>query len=410
MDDICVFLPVDYEGPPGRWRFLTAALAGRLVGKSKVLCVNRPICPIVTPIRHRKKLIRWLSELVKRSDHVRQITENLFVFTPFILLHDQLAARFPLLVRINRALLGQQMNRMLTRLAFHRSELTAVVYTPYQKDYIGIAGETFLIYDCYDEYTAGVGSRVSEGERHKIHRNELEIMKRADVVLIASQMLAEHKSKYHHNVHYVPNAVDVGLFQLAQNEEVEIAADILRVPHPIVGYTGIISERIDFELIEQMARLHPEWSLVFVGPVDLRDLRRSDAFERIKQHQNVFFLGERPYQRLPTYLKAFDVCILPYGLDRFNLSCSPLKLYEYLAAGKTLVSTDLPEVRPFHGLVRIARDIEEFERQLVVALEERDEALSQRRLATARENSWEKRAEQVLQIIDHALAGAVLRE
>jgi hypothetical protein len=149
MNDFCVFLPVDYEGPPGRWRFLTEALASRLEGMSKVLCVNRPVCPVVTSIRHRDKLLRWLSELGGRSGHVQQITDNLFVFTPFILLHDQLAARFSLLVRLNRALLGWQLIRTLTRLAFRRSQLTTVISTPYQKDYIGIIGETFLIYDCY---------------------------------------------------------------------------------------------------------------------------------------------------------------------------------------------------------------------------------------------------------------------
>lgn len=95
-------------------------------------------------------------------------------------------------------------------------------------------------------------------------------------------------------------------------------------------------------------------------------------------------MGERPYHRLPSYLKAFDTCILPYRLDSFNLSCSPLKLYQYLAAGKPVVSTALPAVVLFDGLVRIAMDADQFERQV----------------AAAQENSWENRAAAVIEIIN----------
>jgi len=119
---------------------------------------------------------------------------------------------------------------------------------------------------------------------------------------------------------------------------------------------------------------------------------------------NVRLPGAKLYQELPVYMRDFDVCLLPYTTDDpFNIHCSPLKLYEYLATGKPIVSTDLLAVRLFDGLVRIAQDAREFEQQVAEALQEQDETLRQQRMAAAQENSWERRAETVLEIIEALL-------
>lgn len=396
MNDICAYMPVDFDGPAGRWRFLTTALAKRLRESSKVLCVNRPICPIVTTFKHRKKLVRWMKRNDSIFNHVQQITDNLFVFTPIVLLHDQIAERIPPLVYLNRAILRHQLNVTLELLEFQRSGMTVFIYTPYQKDYIGIIEEKCLVYDCYDEYTATNSNSISRRRLKIICDNELEILKHADVVFTASETLSISKKQYHTNVHCVPNGVDIEHFEMAQNANTEIASDILKVPPPILGFTGRVTRRIDFKLVDKIAQLHPNWSIVFVGHVDQKNLKGCNEFESINQRDNVFFLGERDYQRLPNYLKAFGACILPYKLNRFNINSSPLKLFEYLAAGKPIISIDLPMVRPFDGLVRIAKDTEEFERQVIAALEEGSDELHQLQLKAAKDNSWERRADAVL--------------
>lgn len=122
---------------------------------------------------------------------------------------------------------------------------------------------------------------------------------------------------------------------------------------------------------------------------------------KLKSKTNVNFLGSKPYEELPNYMKFFDVCIIPYDQnDPLNINCSPLKLYDYMATGKPVVSTDLPAVRSFNKLVRIGRNKEEFEKQLMKAIEEQDGFLCKLRMAKAHENSWESRANDIIKILN----------
>ncbi|OGW48178.1 MAG: hypothetical protein A2Y66_02415 [Nitrospirae bacterium RBG_13_41_22] len=403
MNDFCVFLPVDYEGPPGRWRFLTEALASRLEGMSKVLCVNRPVCPVVTSIRHRDKLLRWLSELGGRSGHVQQITDNLFVFTPFILLHDQLAARFSLLVRLNRALLGWQLIRTLTRLAFRRSQLTTVISTPYQKDYIGIIGETFLIYDCYDEYLAPTNFRNSALLR-QLEEKDREILRKADIVFGASEPIVEKRRKFNKNVYFIPNAVDYNHFSNAFDEKTPIPDDITHIPHPIIGFVGNMNQSIDFNLLTFLAHQRPEWSLVLIGSLNSceRGFMRSKELREARSFKNIYFIGGRPFEQIPGYLKAFDICLIPYKDTEFNRSRSPVKLYEYMASGKPIVSIPVCQCQEFEEAIEIAKDHKSF-LEAIERLLAKDHKTTQNNLMIAKENSWDSRAETVLSLIGDRL-------
>ena len=118
-------------------------------------------------------------------------------------------------------------------------------------------------------------------------------------------------------------------------------------------------------------------------------------------------MGQKPYGMLPNYLKAFDVCIIPYvANDPFNMSCSPLKLYEYLPTGKPIVSSDLPSVRDYSDVIRIARNYEEFEKEIMLALDERSE-LQERRKELAKNNSWDKRAKEVYEILGNLIKSKI---
>jgi glycosyltransferase involved in cell wall biosynthesis len=119
---------------------------------------------------------------------------------------------------------------------------------------------------------------------------------------------------------------------------------------------------------------------------------------------NVHLLGRKDYQELPRYLKAFDVCINPYILDGVAEGCSPLKLYEYLATGKPIVSVDMPEARKFDGLVRIARSTEEFVLHIESALQE-DKSLIRERIKESEKHSWDERFRQVESIVEKTLFG-----
>ena len=168
---------------------------------------------------------------------------------------------------------------------------------------------------------------------------------------------------------------------------------------PIVGYAGIInSSRLDFALIEALVSKRRDWTFVFVGPEDEAARARMSRLAS----PNVRMLGPKPYEEAAGYMRAFDVAIIPYARTRFNLGCNPLKLYEYLAVGRSVVSTDLPSVRESGDVVRVACDAEEFERCIQAALEEQVTAETlERRYAVAREHS----AERVAVALEPVLSG-----
>jgi glycosyltransferase involved in cell wall biosynthesis len=171
--------------------------------------------------------------------------------------------------------------------------------------------------------------------------------------------------------------------------------DIARLPHPVIGFLGSVMYWLDFDLLRALALARPDWSFAFVGPVG-----RLAAIDKIRL-PNVHLLGRKPYEDVPAYVKGFDVCLNPYLMDETAKNCSPLKLYEYLASGRPVVSTDMPEARKFQEVVGIGQTPAEILDHIEAAL--RPEATAPdavaRRLAIALPHSWDQRfasAERVL--------------
>lgn len=396
--DIVIFLDVDWaaRAEKNRQHFLIAELARQLEGRSKVLGVERPICPWTNPFRKRAKFVQWL----RGERSLRRAGPNLYIYTPFVFAHNLIAARIPGTTALNRGLLKLLLGRVLKQIEFRADNLIAWVHHPYQAEDVGLVGEKRLIYDCYDDY---IVSEPNPVRRRDLKVREWAILRQADWVFVVSEELLKLKRKTNKNVHLIPNGVEFEHFAQAAREE--DGGSIPWNDRPTLGFTGKITLRLDFRLLAQLATAHPNWNLVMVGPQEHdAELVYNPDYRDFMALPNVHMTGSKEYRELPASMRSFDVCILPYTTDDpFNMHCSPLKLYEYLATGKPIVSTDLPAVRPFDSLVRIAQDAEEFERQVAAALEERDEELRQRRLAVARENSWEKRAVEVLKIIGSTL-------
>ena len=140
---------------------------------------------------------------------------------------------------------------------------------------------------------------------------------------------------------------------------------------PVLGFTGKISSRLDFVLLSKLASNHFDWNFAMIGPCENYNSKKDTAYYAFATSQNVNMLGPKPYQDLPKQMRSIDVCILPYMVnDPFNVHCSPLKLYKYLATGKLIVSTNLPVVAKFKGPVRIAETPEDFGQQVIKALKE----------------------------------------
>ncbi len=304
---------------------------------------------------------------------VRQI-EGLWVFTPLACLPFDGASE--LVNRVNTALLRWQLRRVLKKLGFHKPIL--FVYMPSYHRLIGELGERCVIYDLVDERAA------LPGRHHRyFERRELATMRKCGLTVVVSERLFEAKKERAHRIALIPNGVDADMFAA----EHEPASEVSGLPRPVIGYVGAVDVWLDFDLVAHMARSRPSWSFVFVGPIRTR----STALGRLA---NVHLLGERAYEELPSYIVAFDCCIVPHKLTRFRLYSDPLKVYEYIAAGKPVVSVPIPSVvERFGALVRIAADATDFVSSIEEEIESDSQEKVSRRREAARRFDWRLRAE-----------------
>jgi glycosyltransferase involved in cell wall biosynthesis len=174
------------------------------------------------------------------------------------------------------------------------------------------------------------------------------------------------------------------------------------IPHPIIGYIGTIQSRVDINLLEYLAQKNPDKSLVLIGPIwpeFLKKIRRPAIEIRLKKYKNVYFLGRKSYQESPKYIHQFDVAIIPHKLDEFIKYTHSLKLLEYLACGKPVVTTPASGAEKFSHLIYIAQDYRDFNEKIQKALTENNPELVRLRLEAARENSWSLRFEKMMELI-----------
>jgi UDP-galactopyranose mutase len=207
-----------------------------------------------------------------------------------------------------------------------------------------------VVYDCMDELSAFKGASPVMKQR------EVELFGRADLVFTGGQSLYESKRDYHPNVYAFPSSVDVPHFAQARTFTTD-PADQVDIPHPRLGFYGVIDERMDIELIAGIAAARPDWHLVLVGPVVKVDPAS------LPQRENIHYLGSKDYKELPGYLAGWDLAMLPFARNESTRFISPTKTPEYLAAGKPVVSTSIRDVvRPYgqQNMVRIADTVADF--------------------------------------------------
>lgn len=391
--DFVIFLSQDWDTFFRRHLIRTLA---DCAPDSKFLCLERPVCPITNPFLKPYKFLQWITG----RGNIRQVRENLIIYRPFILLHDHIATKISPFNKINRLLLKSQIRRWNKKYSLNTNFVVSWIYDPFQDGYLNLVNEQLKVFEYYDEYSSW--SEVPFFRTHKdLARKEKQVLSEVDLVFVVSEEILTNKSHLHRSIHVVPNATDFGHFNKAAKNNLPLPNDIAPIKRPIVGYVGNITSRIDFSLLEYLSKNHSDWSFVFIGGTDGVRIPAT-----LKSKTNVNFLGSKPYEELPKYMKFFDVCIIPYDQnDPFNINCSPLKLYDYLATGKPIVSTDLPAVRYFKEFVRIADDPEDFGQQVKKALEEHDRHLCKLRIAKAQENSWEFRANDIINILNDYYKG-----
>ncbi|MHC5743774.1 MAG: UDP-galactopyranose mutase [Nostoc sp.] len=252
-----------------------------------------------------------------------------------------------------------------------------------------------VVYDCMDELSAFQGASPT------LKNYEAELFSRADLVFTGGQSLYESKVNQHPNVYAFPSSVDVAHFGQARN--VQEPEDQAHIPHPRLGFFGVIDERMDIELLAGIAEARPDWHLVIIGPVVKIDPAN------LPQHENIHYLGGRDYKQLPAYLAGWDLAMLPFARNESTRFISPTKTPEYLAAGRPVVSTSIRDVvRPYgeSKLVRIADTVSEFVAAAEQAMQEDTPASEwlSRVDVFLEKISWDRTWASMMKLIDSAIA------
>lgn len=399
--NIVAFVPTgDYESNTRRRMLAAVARALRRRGRGeRMLCVERPLCPISTAIKHPRKFLQWLTG--RRG--LRQVAPNVWAWTPAVFIHDMIALRHYSLRRANNWALRATLQRVLSVLRMHKSDrgLVSWVFHPWQIDYLTLARESLRVYECYDEYAEfpGIAERPREPER--LLALEGDLARGADLVLATSEQLAERLRRLNPRVRCVANGVDFEHFRAGSGAPEP--QELSEIPRPIIGFVGKLNECLDFSVLDAVAWQRRDWSFAFLAPFDgTPKLRRAPQFQSLLNRSNVHLLGWQPYSRVPAFVAAFDVCTIPFVLNTLTNAIYPLKLHEYLAVGKPVVATPTRELRGFSDMAYLADTPEAFIESIERALVEDCPQLQEQRIAVAKANSWEVRAREILLHIEEA--------
>jgi glycosyltransferase involved in cell wall biosynthesis len=256
---------------------------------------------------------------------------------------------------INRKLWDRTVNRAIKQLGWQQPDLwvnNQLLWPIAAEDNRSRWGR--ILYDITDDWTAAGGT---ESWLAQVTRDDEAMSQIADAVVVCSQSLYNGKTqRFRDKLSLVPNGVDIDHF--AKVDTATAAADIQKLPDAelTLGYSGTAHpDRLDVALVASIAKTNPQWPWVFIGPNHLTNADRAEL-----DLPNVHFIGTRRYHELPTYLAGIDVCVTPHRVTAFTESLNPIKLWEYLAVGKPIVSTPVAGFRDFSDHVTLATSAEEW--------------------------------------------------
>jgi len=248
-------------------------------------------------------------------------------------------------------------------------------YSPMALQFTSHLTPAKIIYDCMDELSAFKFAPPA------LKQNEAKLFKKADIVFTGGHHLYEAKKDFHANIFPMPSSIDRLHFEQARDARIE-AEDQKAIPHPRIGFYGVVDERFDTALLEQAALQKPGWQFVIIGPVVKIDPAS------LPQQPNIHYLGARNYKELPAYLAGWDIAMMPFALNEATRYISPTKTPEYLAGGKPVISTSIRDVVIPYGekkLVHIADTADDFV------------AVAEKILAGAANEAWLKQVDDFLE-------------
>jgi glycosyltransferase involved in cell wall biosynthesis len=354
-------------------------IMSRLATHNKVLFASAP---------YYVREVFELTERDKTESGLSKIAENFYSYIPPKWLPYNY--RFSRLDGAIADLRSRHLQQTLKKLGMEAPVL--YIWHPSMLDLVGRFEESLVVYHVYDEYSSFTDQ--TEWEVDLIKKQETELLRKADIVFAASEEILERKRAFNANTHLVRNAVDYDLFSRAVDPNLPVPEDLKSISGPIVGCVTTQTPYMDLKLIRDVFTRRADWSFVFVG-VELKTGESgNDDLLALQRMRNVHFIGRRKIFEIPGYLKGFDVCAIPWLLNDVTLvSSSPLKLYEYFAAGKPIVCKPLPLLAHLKDTLYFASTPDEWISAIEQALKSNGTGEIEKRQALARENTWDQRTE-----------------
>ncbi|MEM6251683.1 MAG: glycosyltransferase [Cyanobacteria bacterium P01_D01_bin.156] len=339
------------------------------------------------PKASKRDLSRIFKRLFKSLRGIRKVESNVWVFSPLVIpLHHVAVVQW-----INQKILVTTLRILKQWLGFRTPILWA--YNPVIESFQAKLKSSLLVYHCVDDLTTvpGISPTVVE-------QAEASLLKSADLVFVTSLNLKDKLAALAPGkVHYFPNVADYNHFSQARQPG-GIPDDIAAIPQPRIGFIGAIKDyKLDFWLIASIAQRYPQWHWVLIGGIELD---KSATLPPELQHPNVHLLGYRAYETLPSYLRAFDVAVLPCLLNDYTRSMFPMKFFEYLAAGKTVVGTRLPALMEYENLYLSADSVEAFEQSLQAVFSGQGPSPDVG-IEAAHAHTWANRCQQMITLMEN---------
>ncbi|HEU4714699.1 MAG TPA: glycosyltransferase [Pyrinomonadaceae bacterium] len=356
---------------------------------NKVIFVNS-ISMGLPGLAHKDLLPRIKRKLGSYSKLARQTEEGITVVSPASLpFFGSAAAR-----AINRRAISAQIGSLARSRGLSKPILWIAI--PTAAEMIGTLDESAVVYQVSDKYDANTMDHATDPALiRRLHEQAIDA---ADLVFYSGRKLFDEATRGRDRSYLLEQAVEFDHWRHVGNGNMTVAPEIARIPRPRLGYFGAIEPwLVDQELIQRAGVERPEWQWVFIG-------NKSRGLE-IEGLPNTHFLPPVPYAELPNYAAGFDVCVLPWETEQsFTSYGSAIKVREYLATGKPVVISPLPEYEPMKDVLRIARTRNDFIALVDEALRENDPEAAKRRQAAVAGGTWDARAEWVSDLIEDVLA------
>ena len=367
-------------------------LAMALSRRNKVLFVERYPHLRSTLACFRQGKLRWAD---LRIPHLEQISENLHVYRPPLwacISPNPVVRGLSMLSR--RFFLGRALRRLGMSHPLVWFSLPGMLELSQD-----IPSASLKLYHVIDEYSGYHGQTAAS--RRRLQQKEKEMMALVDVVCVVSEKLYQSKSPFNPHTCMIPNGVDYTSYERSLADP-SLPENLRDIPEPRLGYIGLVGEKVDLPMLKQLAESHPQWSLVFLGVVKLD--KQADTWRALHALPNVHLLDPVSAPQVPDYVKGFQVGLMPYVLDLQVQNSSPMKMYDYMAAGIPIASIDMPPARPFESLIHLASVPQDFARAVDAALADVSPERRDARRQLAKQHSWDARVEQVLGVIEARLA------